>query len=92
MEITLGSILDLYDKYGTISILTFQIKYGTTPFYRLGRQFHIQESKIDNTVLSIEQIIQEIYQQIFADFTAKQDFKTPIDPGIDKLSHSYLRF
>jgi len=70
--------------------LTIDIEDATTQVVRLAEQLLIFECNVLYLEFSFKKVIQEINQQVLAEFLSEEALEAPIGKGVDVSTHNYL--
>ena len=87
-EVWLPSVLHL--QYESLASVGFAIHIidDTSLILCWGQLLLVHESNVLHTKFAFQEIIQETYQQILAEFLTKETFKPPVCKRVDVLCHS----
>ena len=84
-------ILHFHDDFLARVRGAIDVVYQSTCIFPFRKLFVIQKGEVGYYTLAFQQVVQEIYQQIFGQFLTEDFFEPVIGERIDKLSHN-VRF
>ena len=86
-EIHLAAVLHFHDKLLAVLIGTVNVINTVAVFHRFSHYFLVEETDIQNVLLTGKQAVQEINQQILVDFLTEDALEPHICKRVDKSRH-----